>query len=65
MLSRVSGDRERDLDEALRARVAQHLRAAKAPSSWVGMVEQFTELDETSEQLAFGESLPPGLRLLG
>jgi molecular chaperone DnaK (HSP70) len=64
LLARVSGDRERDLEEALRAQVAQRLRSAKAPSSWVQMVQEMTELDEASEQLAFGESLPPGLRLL-
>jgi hypothetical protein len=64
LLARVSGDRERDLDEPIRAQVVQRLRAAKAPTSWVQMVQEITELDEASEQLAFGESLPPGLRLL-
>ena len=63
-LSRMSGDRERDLDEALRRRVVERLRAAKAPPKWIAMVEEVTELDSTDASLVFGESLPPGLRLV-
>jgi molecular chaperone DnaK (HSP70) len=63
-LSRMSGDRERDLDDALRRRVVERLRAAKAPPKWIAMVEEVTELDSTDASLVFGESLPPGLRLV-
>ena len=65
LLARLSGDRERDLDEALRARVSQRLRAAKAPASWLRMVEEVVELDEADAGRVFGEALPPGLRLVG
>ena len=65
LLARLSGDRERDLDEASRARVVQRLRAAKAPGSWLRMVEQVVELDEADAGRVFGEALPPGLRLVG
>lgn len=60
----MSGDRERDLDDALRRRVVERLRAAKAPPKWIAMVEEVTELDSTDASLVFGESLPPGLRLV-
>ncbi len=64
MLARVSGDRERDLDPELREKVAQKLRSAKAAQSWLAMVRELTELDAADEKRVFGDSLPPGLRLL-
>lgn len=63
-LARVSGDRERDLDEALRAAVAARLGSARAPAGWIAMVQAATDLDAADEGRLFGESLPPGLRLL-
>jgi molecular chaperone DnaK (HSP70) len=65
LLARSSGDRERDLDEVSRARVVQRLRAAKAPGSWLRMIEEVVDLDEADAGRVFGESLPPGLRLIG
>jgi hypothetical protein len=64
LLARLCGDRERDLDEDLRVRVADRLRAAGASPNWILMVEQITELNEADEKQVFGESLPPGLRLI-
>ena len=64
MLARLSGDRSRDLDTEIRTTVVKRLRAAKAPMSWLRMVEQVTDLNEQDEQRVFGESLPPGLRLI-
>ena len=64
LLARLSGDRERDLEEALRARVIQRLRVEKSPVSWVRMVEDIMELNETDTSRIFGEALPPGLRLV-
>ncbi|MCB9593778.1 MAG: hsp70 family protein [Sandaracinaceae bacterium] len=64
VLSRMSGDRERDLDEALRRKVAARLEAIEAPASWISMVREVTELEEADERRLFGESLPPGLVLL-
>ena len=64
MLSRMSGDRERDLNPKPQGRVAKALNEARAPASWVRMVSQVVELDAADEQQAFGESLPPGLRLV-
>ena len=63
-LARVSGDRDRDLDAELRGRVVERLRKEKAPAKWVEMVETVAELDSADQKLVFGESLPPGLRLV-
>jgi hypothetical protein len=64
LLARASGDRERDLDPALRERVAGRLEDTGAPSSWVRMVREVSHLRAEDERRIFGESLPPGLRLL-
>jgi molecular chaperone DnaK (HSP70) len=63
-IARVSGDRERDLKEVLREQVAERLAAAKTPERWRQMVREQVQLDEADERLVFGESLPPGLRLI-
>jgi hypothetical protein len=64
LLARCSGDRERDLDEAPRGEIVSRLKAIKAPGTWIRMVEEPTGLDEADEKRIFGESLPPGLKLL-
>jgi molecular chaperone DnaK (HSP70) len=64
LLARMSGDRERDLDEDSRKRVSERLRTAGASPTWITMVEQITELNEADEKQVFGDSLPPGLRLI-
>ena len=63
-LARVSGDRERDIDENIRSAIAKRLSQTDAPPIWVSMVTEFTELGAAEEKRIFGESLPPGLRLL-
>ena len=65
LLTRLSGDRERDVEESVRQRVIQRLRAAKSPTAWRRMVEEVVELDEADAGRVFGEALPPGLRLVG
>ena len=64
LLARRSGDRERDLDERLRDQVVGRLEAIDAPPSWREMVREVTHLDAADERRVFGESLPPGLRLV-
>lgn len=64
LVARQSGDRARDLDPDLRAQVVRRLREARAPESWLRMVEEVVELDEADQKRMFGESLPPGLRLV-
>ncbi len=64
LIGRVSGDRARDLDESVRLQILEKLKANKAPTSWVAMVEAYKELDEMEEKQIFGEALPPGLKLI-
>lgn len=63
-LARMGGDRERDLAPEIRERVVERLRKEKAPAQWIALVQEATELDTSEESLIFGESLPPGLRLV-
>jgi len=64
LIARLSGDRERDIDPALKQRAIERLRAGKAPDSWIGMVSEVKELSEADEKRIFGEALPPGLKLI-
>ncbi|MGR8935013.1 MAG: Hsp70 family protein [Gammaproteobacteria bacterium] len=64
LVARMSGDRVRDIDEALRRRVIDKLKISKMPAAWLELVEAVKELDEKEEQQIFGEALPPGLKLL-
>jgi hypothetical protein len=64
LISRMSGDRARDLDPVVRSQIVEKLRASKSPASWIDMVETFKELNEQEEKQIFGEALPPGLTLI-
>jgi hypothetical protein len=63
-LARKTGDRTRDIDEALRAQVLQKLAAAGAPAGWSAQVRDVVELDQETSTRMFGDALPPGLKLL-
>ncbi len=64
MISRMSGDRERDLATTDRNQVMEKLQNAKAPQSWTTLLQQVTKLEESDTRRIFGEALPPGLKLL-
>jgi hypothetical protein len=64
-LARMTGDRARDLPLALRDTIAARLRQVGAPAVWVRMVEEVVVLDEATERRVLGETLPPGLKLIG
>lgn len=64
MMSRKTGDRERDLDETLVGKVIAQLQAAKLPGSWTSMLSEVRELDEADTSRVFGEALPQGLKLI-
>ena len=64
LLARRCDDRSRDIDESLRLKVIEKLKLAKASASWLEMVAEFKQLDEQQEKQIFGESLPPGLKLI-
>ena len=62
-IARLTGDPDRDIDSALRQRVADRLQKADAPASWVDMVLRPSDLSEGDMKRLFGDSLPAGLRL--
>jgi hypothetical protein len=64
-IARMTGDRSRDLSDEVRASVVKRLETAHAPANWITMVSETVELDEADEGRVFGESLPPGLKLIG
>ncbi len=64
LLARMSGDRSRDIEDELRQRVMEKLKQSKAPASWMSMLQSVQKLDEKQEKQVFGESLPPGLKLV-
>ncbi|KQP35284.1 Hsp70 family protein [Pseudorhodoferax sp. Leaf274] len=63
-IAQATGDRARDLPEALRLQIVAQLQAAHAAPSWAAMVREVTVLDEADQRRVFGEALPPGLVLL-
>ncbi|MEO8170269.1 MAG: Hsp70 family protein [Oxalobacteraceae bacterium] len=63
-IARMTGDRARDLPPALREQIIQRLKANAVAPSWIVMVSQIVQLDAADEQRMFGESLPPGLKLI-
>jgi molecular chaperone DnaK (HSP70) len=64
LISRMSGDRARDISGAMREQVLEKLKLSKAPASWLEMVESVKELSEKEEKQIFGEALPSGLKLV-
>lgn len=63
-LARMTGDRSRDVNAALRSEIERRLISIGAPSSWLTMVREVVQLDQASEQRMLGEALPPGLKLI-
>ena len=63
-MARMTGDRARDLDQAVREQVLLKMRAAGAPQRWVAMVEQVVQMEAEDQKRSLGDSLPPGLVLL-
>ncbi len=62
-LARRSDDRYRDVGAATRKRVAAWLAARDAPQHYGELVESGGTLDADEQAVAFGESLPAGIRL--
>lgn len=63
-ITRMTGDRARDLPDVVRAQVLEKMRAAGAPERWVAMVEQVVQMAAEDQKRSLGDSLPPGLVLL-
>lgn len=64
-IARMTGDRSRDIDDAVREDVLRRLAASGAPPAWTAMVREVVQLDDAVEARLLGDALPPGLKLLG
>ena len=62
-LARMSGDRGRDIDPDVRARVREHLAKTHSPSHWRDSVAEVTSLDRSEQTKLFGDALPVGLTI--
>ncbi len=63
-IARKTGDRYRDLSEALRSKVLAWFGLRSVPSHFVQLVAEGGQLEESEQSLIFGESLPQGLRIV-
>ena len=63
-LARFTHDRARDLAPELREQAARALAKLRGSEHWVQLVREGGELSASEATHVFGESLPPGLRLL-
>lgn len=62
-LSRLSGDRARDIDDELRLRVVEQLRKVNADADLIAPLERVIALDTAAQGQLLGDSVPPGLQL--
>jgi molecular chaperone DnaK (HSP70) len=62
-LGRRTGDRARDVDDAVRERLAARLRLVPGGERTARLVEEVVALEAREERVAFGDSLPAGLRM--
>jgi molecular chaperone DnaK (HSP70) len=63
-LARKTGDRARDVADAVCREVERRLVAAGADERWVRAVREVVPVDEAERAAFYGESLPLGLRLV-
>lgn len=63
LLARKTGDRVRDVDDAVRAKVLAHFETLGAPEAWRQLVSEIVQLSAADEARALGDSLPVGLSL--
>ena len=62
-MARLTGDRKRDLDPAIVDRVIRWLDPYDWAASILKPLNQVVPMEETEKNLAFGESLPSGIRM--
>jgi hypothetical protein len=64
-IGRRTGDRTRDLDDDARDRLIARLLQLPGGERCARLVEEVVALEAREERVALGDSLPPGLRLVG
>jgi hypothetical protein len=62
-ISRMTGDRSRDLDDRIRSSAIDALKASQAPERWLRLVAEVVPLETADEAQVLGDTLPVGLRL--
>ena len=62
-LARMVGDRQFDLDGAVRTKVQEYLAKRGVSEGALRPLREVVQLDAAGESAAFGEGLPSGLRL--
>jgi molecular chaperone DnaK (HSP70) len=62
-LTRRTGDRYRDVDDATREAALKWLTDRNAPGHFIELVREGGQLGSEEQKFAFGESLPRGLRI--
>jgi molecular chaperone DnaK (HSP70) len=60
-IARLTGDRARDVDDALRNRALDAVRRAHAPQSWQSLLLEVVTMETADQARAFGDTLPAGL----
>ena len=60
-ITRLSGDRLRDLDDELRMRALDALRTSGSPDSWQRLLLEVVAMETADQARAFGDTLPAGL----
>jgi molecular chaperone DnaK (HSP70) len=63
-IARRTGDRARDVNERVRSEVEKRLVAMGAEEAWVRAVREIVPVEESERAAFFGDTLPPGLRLV-
>ena len=60
-IARLTGDRARDVDDALRNRAVDAVRRAQAPPSWQSLLLEIVNMEIADQARALGDTLPAGL----
>lgn len=64
LVAKKCGDRVRDINDDLRSELLSQLKAAKASQNWIDMVAEVVTIEASDEKKIYGDSLPPGIRLV-
>ncbi len=64
-IARMTGERTLDLPQEWRTQVLEKLEASGAPEHWIAQVREVQPQDAEDQRRSLGDSLPPGLVLVG
>ena len=64
LIARLTGDRSRDIDEAIRDQASSRLMALGIAEETIPLLSKYVPPERADAVRSFGESLPPGLQLV-